>query len=139
MAFLRRLLCDGRGAAAVEFGLLAPVLVVVLAGVAYVATLTLKTNAMHAAVSSGAQYVMAGGSDLGVAQQVVASAWPGRTAGASVSAVKVCRCGTAAATCTVLCADQSVPQAFVVLTGADQVTIGTMAKAISTTEEVRVR
>lgn len=127
---------DTGGAAAVEFGLVAPVLLLALLGIIHGGTLLARYNAMHSGVSSGAQYVMSGGSNLATAQQIASSAWAGKSGQATVTAVKICRCGTATAVCSELCLDQSVPQAFITISAADTLSGGT---AVAARQEVRVR
>ena len=134
-AFLR----DRGGAAAVEFGLVLPVLAALLIGVFDGGTLLLKYNTMHSAVSSGAQYVMAGGQDLTTAQSIAVSAWKTKPSNAQISVAKTCKCGAAAAVCTTICPDQSVPQAFVSIAATANVNGAVISQPIAATETVRVR
>jgi Flp pilus assembly protein TadG len=139
-AALRRLPVDRRGGAMVEFGLLAPVLVLVALGIIQGGAMLGQYNAMRTGISNGAQYVMGGGTNLSTAKLITESAWPARGANATVTASKVCRCGGAAANCSQLCAaDQSVPQAFVTITATDTFSDGIGNHSVSAKQEVRVR
>ncbi|EGF89274.1 hypothetical protein ABI_46220 [Asticcacaulis biprosthecium C19] len=111
--FLSRFARERHGAAIVEFALIVPVLLGVLAAVDDLSAVTMKEKAMRSSVSSAAQYVMRGGSDLSVARQIVLSSWTPETEDATVSAVKSCYCGSVAATCSNVCTDASIPQAYV--------------------------
>jgi Flp pilus assembly protein TadG len=136
--FLRWRRCEG-GAAAVEFGLVAPVLLLVMLGVMEGGMLTLKYNAMRTAVTSGAQYVMGGGTDLDAARAITVSAWSARTNQSSVAATKVCRCGATTANCSILCADQNAPQAFITIAASDRINDGVINQTLSAKQEIRVR
>src|SRR3569623_1025218 len=137
--FFRRLAADDRGAALVEFGLIAPLLALTVLGIVQGGTMLGKYNAMRTGISSGAQYVMGGGSDLATARLITQEAWPARSTAATIDASKVCRCGGAVADCSLLCADNSVPQAFIVITTTDTFSDSITNHAVSARQEVRVR
>ena len=130
---------DRSGASLVEFGLIAPILATVVLGVAKGATLLLANNAMHTAVTSGAQYVMAGGQDLSTVQSITLSAWPNRSSAAAVTAAKSCLCGTASSDCSTLCSDQSVPLAYVTLTATDTYAGLAGTVPLTATQTIRIR
>jgi Flp pilus assembly protein TadG len=130
---------DRKGAALVEFGLIAPVLAAVVLGVINGATLLLAYNSMHTAVTGGAQYVMSGGQDLPTVQEVTLTAWSHHSSQASVTATKACLCGTVTSDCNTLCTDQSVPQAFINISASDTYTGPAGTVPISATQTVRVR
>jgi Flp pilus assembly protein TadG len=127
------------GAAAVEFGLVAPMLLAVLLSVVEGGVLMLKYNSMRTGVTSGAQYVMGGGTDLDTTRAITLSAWAGRSNGSSASASKVCRCAGAASSCSTLCADQSVPQAFITVTASDRMNDGIINQTLTARQEIRIR
>ncbi|ESQ91973.1 hypothetical protein ABAC460_03490 [Asticcacaulis sp. AC460] len=112
-SLIRRFAREKRGAAIVEFALVTPILLGVLAAVDDLSAVTMKEKAMRSSVSSAAQYVMRGGSDLGVARSIVLASWRPETQDATVSAVKQCYCASIAATCSTVCADSSIPLAYV--------------------------
>lgn len=136
---LKRFLREQDGAAAIEFGLVAPILAVVLISVAIYGGLVLAYNKMSQGVSSGAQYAMtAGGDDTTAIRAVVLAAWEDRPENAVVTVGKACLCGTAAHSCSTSCDDGDYPQkittidasmTYADITGAD--------RAMSTTQKVR--
>jgi len=135
LAFLR----DRRGVAAVEFAFIAPILVLVVAGINDGAQLILKQNNMHSGVSAAAEYIMRGGSDMPTAQTIGLSAWPSHSSSASVTTNKMCYCGSTGGSCTSLCADQSVPTAYITVSASDTYTGWYTSTQISTSQKVRVR
>lgn len=60
----RRFLLDRSGAPAVEFALIAPVLLALIAGAADIAHIAFQRSDMAGAIRSGNQYFMAGGTHL---------------------------------------------------------------------------
>lgn len=127
-------------AAAVEFALLSPILLLVIAGISDGAVLVLRKNSMHSGVSSSAQYVMSGGADMTTAKSVGLSSWPMRTEKSSFSATKLCYCGSAVSDCSTLCtADSSVPKAYVTIAASDVVDGWYGTTTVDAEQEVRVR
>jgi Flp pilus assembly protein TadG len=100
------------GAAAVEMALLSPVLALLLVGIANYAPELDQAHRMRDAVQSGATYVMTGGADPTAIQTVATSAWSGYTGGDTVTVSQWCSCAGIAGSCSALCADSSVPQAY---------------------------
>jgi len=135
IAFLR----DRRGVAAVEFAFIAPILVLVIAGINDGAQLILKQNNMHSGVSAAAEYIMRGGSDMPTAQTIGLSAWPSHSSSASVTTNKMCYCGSTGGSCSSLCADQSVPTAYITVSASDTYAGWYTTTQISTSQKVRVR
>jgi len=116
LAFRRRLRSfadDERGVSVVEFALLAPAIAVTLVGVVEYGSLMYDRTDMHAAVRSGAQYVMNGGRDTVAARNIVLRAWSTVPDDAVVNAVRYCLCSEAAHACNTPCPDASVPQAYI--------------------------
>jgi len=130
---------DRRGIAAVEFALIAPILIFVAIGVNDLAQLTTKQNDMHSGVSAAAEYIMRGGSDLPTAQSIGLSAWPSHSTSASVTAAKMCYSGPVSGDCTSLCSDQSVPTAYITIAASDSYAGWYATTQISTSQKVRVR
>jgi len=131
---------DTVAAAAVEFAFLAPILLLLIAGISDGAILMLRKNSMHSGVSSSAQYIMSGGTNLTTATSVGLSSWPMRTDKASFSATKSCYCGATAADCSTLCtADSSVPKAYVTIQASDVVDGWYGTATVNARQEVRVR
>jgi len=133
------ILRDRRGVAAVEFAFIAPILVLVIAGINDGAQLILKQNNMHSGVSAAAEYIMRGGSDMPTAQTIGLSAWPSHSSSASVTTNKMCYCGSTGGSCSSLCADQSVPTAYITVSASDTYAGWYTTTQISTSQKVRVR
>jgi len=111
LGFLRK----DDGAAAVEFGLIAPIIAAVLVGVTTTGGAILAYSKMRQAVSSGAQYALAVEDDLDAVEDVVEASWPSRPAGATVSVTRVCYCpssDTTTVSCSTNCADTSYPKMY---------------------------
>jgi Flp pilus assembly protein TadG len=108
----RKLLKSESGVAAIEFAIIAPVLVVGILGLAELAGIGYGRTQMHSALRSGAQYFMAGGYDPNAARTIVMNSWPGMPTTASVSVTSYCSCDGGAGTCNQLCPDQSYPDIY---------------------------
>ncbi|MDI7776561.1 pilus assembly protein [Asticcacaulis sp. EMRT-3] len=130
---------DERGAAMVEFAFIAPLLLLVLAGIIDGAQLLINQNAMHNGVMSASQYIMRGGNNLSTAKAIGYSAWSGHSSSASVDAQKACYCGGAAGDCSSLCTDGTVPEAAVTISASDTVPSWFAPYSISAQQQVRVR
>jgi Flp pilus assembly protein TadG len=128
-----------RGVALVEFALAAPILLAALAGLTDGAAFLLHQNAMHSGVSSSAQYIMSGGSDLTTARQIGLSSWEGRTEQADVTASKDCFCAVTPATCSTLCSDQTVPLAYVKIAATDTYDGWFTDATLHAEQDVRIR
>lgn len=135
----RSFLRDDRGAAAVEFGLVAPLLVAVLVTTGALSGLVLAYNKMRQAVSSGGQYAMTvGPDDTTAVRDVVLAAWDDKPAGGAVSVVKACLCGTAVHSCTTNCDDGDYPQKVVTISATmTYAGLGGGSQAISASQKVR--
>ena len=140
---MRRLiefLRDCRGASAVEFALIVPI----LCGAA-VMTYDLWTGsrgvlAMRAGVEAGAQYIRGGGASDATAQTIAMTSWKGKPADAAVNVSRYCKCGTSVSVCTGLCnVTQKPPEAFVKLIGSGTGEGVFLTKQLSDTQVVRVR
>jgi uncharacterized membrane protein len=138
-SFVTRFAREKRGAAIVEFALVTPILLGVLAAVDDLSAVTMKEKAMRSSVSSAAQYVMRGGSDLGVARNIVLSSWTPETDDATVSAVKQCYCASVSATCSEACPDASIPLAYVKVSIVQPYDGWYTDTSIVAQQEVRVR
>jgi Flp pilus assembly protein TadG len=107
--FIRNFLRNDRGAAAVEFAFIAPVLAALMLGVFDLGRMTYDRTDLHAAVRSGAQYFMAGGDDVEAAIRVIEQSWSSRPEMSQVTVEKCCKCAGVDAPCGQLCDDGSVP------------------------------
>lgn len=107
---------DRSGAPAVEFALIAPVFLALIAGAADIAHIAFQRSDMAGAIRSGTQYFMAGGTHPERAQAIVEEAWSSRPAEAVVRVERICECGDVEASCNLLCPDQTVPLAYAMIT-----------------------
>jgi Flp pilus assembly pilin Flp len=106
---LFRFLKDKSGVAAIEFAFLGPLLVILLLGVFDVGTMVYERTDLHSAARSGAQYFMAGGTDLAVAKSIVEASWTDRFQNSSLIVEKCCKCAGIDVPCGELCPDETVP------------------------------
>lgn len=112
----RSFVADIRGASAVEFALIAPVMAVALLGVAEVGHMTYQRTDMHGALRAGGQYVLNGGRDLAVAREIVLRSWSSIPEDAVAEVARFCLCEQVAHACSAPCPDDSVPEAYISLT-----------------------
>jgi pilus assembly protein CpaE len=110
--FACRLLKDLGGQSAVEFALIAPVLVVGLVGAVDLGFNLYQRSDLESAVRSGAQYFMNGGKEVDTAVSIVDAAWTNRPEGAVVQSSKFCMCGETISVCNRLCSDKSYPVSY---------------------------
>ncbi len=134
-----RLLRDERGGALVEFAIIIPLLAALVVGVGQYALMIPAYQQMHAAVQSGAVYVMRGGSDTPTVASVSLSGWANKPSDAAVSASKSCTCGSTSAVCSALCLDGSYPRAFINISATGTYTGLTGSQSMSTVQSVRIQ
>ncbi len=103
---------DERGGAAVEFGLIAPLIGMVILGIAEGAIMATEWHHMRGAVHSSAQFVMGGSRDAATVRAVGLAAWTNRPTGSTFVVDQVCKCGGGAGTCGALCADKTQPDMY---------------------------
>lgn len=115
MTHIASFLRDERGASAVEFALIAPVLMGALLGVAEVGHMAYQRTDMHGALRSGGQYVLNGGRDLDVAREIVVRSWNSMPEDGVVEAIRFCLCDEEEHVCSAPCDDDSVPEAYFAL------------------------
>jgi Flp pilus assembly protein TadG len=128
------------GAAAVELALVAPFLAVILAGIATYAPELDKAHKMREAVSTGALYVMTGGSDATSIQNVSLQAWSGHVSGDTVSVAQWCACTGTTQSCNSLCPDGvTLPEGYTSITAASTYVGPLGSQALSAVQTVRTR
>ena len=110
--FALRFLAKRDGVSAVEFALVAPVLLICLLGGVDMGRVVYQRADMESALRAGAQYFMNGGDDLAKAEQVVSSSWTSKPSGASITAETFCMCGTTEHACNMPCSDNSNPISY---------------------------
>lgn len=104
---------DDEGGSAVEFALVAPVLVAVLAGLSVAWGEITAAARMRSAVHAGAVYLRAGGIDMAVVRTVVERSWEKRPEESEITVTESCTCGAAAGVCTALCPSGDPPLVYV--------------------------
>lgn len=131
------------GAAAVEFGLVAPLVVAVLVGVVTYGGTILAYNRMRQAISSGAQYALTVEDDLDAVEDVVNAAWSPKPTGAVVTVTRQCFCADAPATatdCGVNCADGDYPMMYTNIAGSMSYTgFGGDTSTLNASQKIRTR
>ncbi len=139
LAFFR----NEEGAAAVEFGLIAPIVAAVLVSVATTGGAILAYNKMRQAVSSGAQYSLAVRDDPDTVRDVVLAAWNTRPEAATVTVTQACYCpstGDTAVSCSTLCADSSYPKKYTQISASrPYTTFGGDSTTLHASQKVRTR
>jgi Flp pilus assembly protein TadG len=137
--FRRRFGADQRGAAVVEFAMIAPIFALGVVMIGDGATLIMRYFDMRAAVSSAGQYVMVGGSEVTVARQVALSAWTTQAPGSTVSVSNSCLCASAPNACNALCPDQSVPLSYTTVQATSSYQGALISMPLSAQQVIRVR
>ena len=131
------------GAAAVEFGLVAPIVVAVLVGVVTYGGTILAYNRMRQAISSGAQYALTVEDDLTSVEAVVNAAWSPKPTGATVVVTRQCFCAdapTTATDCSLNCADGDYPMMYTRIAGQMSYTgFGGDTSTLNANQKVRTR
>ena len=112
---LRTFATNCRGASAVEFGLIAPLIAVTLLSIAEIGQIVYQRTDMHGALRSGGQYVLNGGRDLDAAREIIVRSWTAMPEDAVVEATRYCLCSNVAHACNSPCASGSVPEAYISL------------------------
>jgi Flp pilus assembly protein TadG len=112
MRFWKTFRRDDSGVSAVEFALIAPVLLICLVGIYDIGMLVYKRTDMHSALRSGVQYFMNGGDDMAKAEDLVEQAWTTKPETVSVVAERFCLCGDEIHVCNALCDDETYPAAY---------------------------
>ena len=121
MSMLRRLInrCDGN--IAVEVALAAPVLLVLLAGMADVGRAVLAEGRLKSAIRAGLEYAQANSGNAAGIVAVVQTA--SGDAGLAVTSALVCECANGgAAECGSTCADGLTPGGYVVVSATQAFT-----------------
>lgn len=127
------------GAAAVEFGLIAPILIAVLLGVMASSGSIYQHHTMRKAVGAGAQLVMTSEADLEAIRDLTLEAWPGKADGSSVDVSQWCRCGATQHSCSTTCSDGDYPEKFTLISAAAPYTGPLGSQTLSASQLVRTR
>lgn len=129
-----------RGAAAVEFAIIVPVLVGMFLAATQVWDASTRVNNMRLALRPATQYYMGGGTSDAQAIALGNAAWQSPPANASLTSARSCRCGQTVQDCaTPVCADGKAESVFVTLTASGSWTGVTYGSSLSQTAVVRVK
>lgn len=146
MSSLRHFIARSEGVSAIEFALIAPVLLLMLAGVVTGWTYLTQTLQMRSAVKTGSNYVLQGGADLEAAKSAVLVSWRNKPDDAEVQVVRQCSCAGTVSVCTSVCAGGgAIPNMSVIITAKGSLDTPVqelfgMSKVMTNREEViRVR
>jgi Flp pilus assembly protein TadG len=128
------------GAAAVEFGLVAPILVMLLVGVGTYGLEIITYSKMREAVSAGAQYALTTSDTTSDISSVVNAAWDDKPTGATVNVTQQCVCAGVTNDCGTACPDGDYPQRMTTITASQSYAeLGGSTKTLTATQQVRTR
>jgi Flp pilus assembly protein TadG len=136
---IRRFLANDKGASAIEFGFVAPILVAVVLAILDGGLLIYRTYEMRSAISSGSQYLLRGGANEAAAKAVVLAAWGAEADTPTVDVASSCRCGDAVAICSALCPDETAPKRYFNIDAKAHFAGFVLDRNISAGETIRVR
>lgn len=130
---------DGRGASAIEFALLAPVLASGLV-LAFDCWSDMKASAdMKDAVQTAVRYYQNGGTTDSVAQAAGLSAWTTHPPGSSFTVTRTCSCGPTQWSCSSYCTGSTPPLTYVTIAAHASYSGPLLSNSLNQQELVRVR
>jgi Flp pilus assembly pilin Flp len=135
----KRFIANDKGASAIEFGFVAPILVAVVLAILDGGLLIYRTYEMRSAISSGSQYLLRGGSDAAVAKAVVLAAWGSEADTPTVGVAASCKCGDSLAICSALCPDKATPRRYFNIDATAHFRGFVLDRSITAGETIRVR
>jgi Flp pilus assembly protein TadG len=94
---------DTSGTSAVEFGLIAPILILLTIALYDLNDMSYRTSNMQTAIRAGIQYTMNGGEDLDQAKSIANSAWSRKPADGVLNASETCKCAGNTQACNSTC------------------------------------
>ncbi|MDP1737122.1 MAG: pilus assembly protein [Caulobacter sp.] len=130
---------DRSGGAAVEFGLVAPLLIAVVLGISASSEAIYQHHVMRKAVSAGAQLIMTTDADMEAVRDLTLEAWNGKADGSSVQVSQWCRCGSAQHSCSTICTDGDYPETFTRIDAATPYTGPLGDQTLTSSQLVRTR
>jgi Flp pilus assembly protein TadG len=131
---------DAKGTSAIEFAIIAPMLIAAVIGLGDISTSAYGASNMQTAVRAGIHYAMSGGTDADLAQEIADDAWTRKPDGGVVTSAKSCKCATLDWDCETFCPDVTRPEMYITVTATATFTgnFYSMGEK-TTTETVRVR
>lgn len=140
MRSCRRMPKDTRGAAAVEFALLSPVLVAVFCGIVGYGMVMLDEMDLVSATRAGAQLALIDSSDTGAIRTAVADASGLGISTADVTATQSCECADGTSiTCGLTCGDGSSNRYFMTVTATYDHTLLLIGNTVTLTGQSIIR
>ena len=109
---MSKFLRDEEGVGAIEFALIAPFLAVVLLGIMSGWAYYTQNNYMRDSVEVAGKYFLQGGTSQQVALDIAKAAWTDKPVDGTVVLNQTCICNVAAASCSGVCSDGSIPQTY---------------------------
>jgi Flp pilus assembly protein TadG len=109
----RRFATDASGMSAIDFGIVSPILALLVVGMIEGWSYATSVLEMRSAVHAAANYVVQGGSDENTIQTIAMTTWEHRPDDGTVTILRYCTCGGVVVTCAGLCPGTSkVPETF---------------------------
>lgn len=109
---MRKFFRDETGVGAIEFALIAPMLAFVLLGIISGWAYYQQNNYMRDSVEVAGKYFLQGGTSEEVAVNIAEAAWSDKPANGNIALNKTCICAGAAASCSGVCSDSSIPETY---------------------------
>lgn len=128
---------DASGTSAIEFGLIAPILLLLTIALYDINDMSYRTSNMQTAIRAGIQYTMNGGEDLTKAETVVNSAWTRKPADGNVVASASCKCAGNTQACNSTCG--VTMNKWVTITATGTIGGNYYSKVQTEAETVRIR
>lgn len=144
---MRKIFQNDSGAAGVEFALIAPMISVVLLGIASGWSFFLQDSNMRDAVEVAAKYYIQGGTSDTTSLSFANASWVNKPADGSISVNRSCICVSTTVSCGtgVVCSDNTVPQIKMTITATSTWSnlyaqnVYPLSLSLSESEVVRVR
>lgn len=109
---MRKFFRNDTGVGAIEFALIAPLLALVLLGVISGWAYYTQNNYMRDSVEVAGKYFLQGGTSEEVAVDIAEAAWTDKPDDGEIVLNKTCICAGAAASCSGVCSDSSIPETY---------------------------
>ena len=127
------------GAAAVEFGLILPVLAAIVILLPDVSEAAIGAMNMDSALRAGIQYAMNGGTNMSSVRSFANSNWSSKPSGATLTASEACYCDTTVITCGQPCTGTQVAKTYVTVAATATVGGTVISVPLNKSQSVRVQ